>query len=71
MHCTNWNSVLNGSLLAPDDFVTGELRKEEFGSLVLRFSCFMTSPKPAMIGAARSFEGRGDACAQPIMARLG
>jgi hypothetical protein len=27
----------------------------------------MPSPKPAMIGAARAFEGRGDACAQPIL----
>jgi hypothetical protein len=34
------------------------LRKEEFRLLVLRISCVMTSSKPAMIGAARAFEGR-------------
>jgi hypothetical protein len=54
-----------------NDLTTGEPEKEEIGSLVLRFSCVMTSRKPAMIGAARAFEGRCDACAPPIMARLG
>jgi len=65
--------ALNRLRLAWDDFSTEEPKKENsFIPLVLSFSCLMTSPKAAMIaGAAHGIRGTGDACAQPITARVG